>query len=541
MFRLILAGVLKEDVENCCHWLLEKGTKSGEMQSLFDIHGRTMTIKVIPVAGKAIPFNTVADGIVFICKHGEDTKELEETHKMFADMPIKYILYDGTGPQHEYEAKWGVKGVNKSDPIAFADMLITANNDLVKTLADVFKSFDTDKSGFIDLKEIGAAAKELGVDMSEKEVQKMMKTLDTNKDGKISLEEFIEWWKTGRKGTKGKIGSVIEKLISKNPIFQKFLGGAKPAGSDAELMTGSFGLHVNKVKEPGVLISLTFMTKGKALENEVAEFNKAIPLKHGLPFFGISFGVKNPENAHEMLQNVAGAAITMAQAVIPNAEMIFSNLDFKYGKSTGKTVLGVVPSEAGEMMIGQFLPMIGPISAALAPNQMLDSSLAFTTDLARLVNETKPFYELLMEGVALEVKSQFDPKCQDMVTELSKNIVHMFGLPPSVIDQNIAVSGMFNKFVKSGNGELDFEIDEPLKEMIKTQLAATPVAAPLGSLKGMFAPQAKEMLGQIPIAEMAHMFFKDEVTSIEFFICMPEMVGIKFRMLLPGLGELISL
>jgi Ca2+-binding EF-hand superfamily protein len=36
--------------------------------------------------------------------------------------------------------------------------------------------------------------------MSESDLKKIIKKLDTNGDGKISFEEFKFWWETGVKG-----------------------------------------------------------------------------------------------------------------------------------------------------------------------------------------------------------------------------------------------------------------------------------------------------------------------------------------------------
>ena len=66
---------------------------------------------------------------------------------------------------------------------------------LAKVCKAVFEQVDSDKSGFIDEKELAATMKMLAGDLgipepSEDEVKEAYKALDTNCDGKISLDEF---------------------------------------------------------------------------------------------------------------------------------------------------------------------------------------------------------------------------------------------------------------------------------------------------------------------------------------------------------------
>lgn len=62
----------------------------------------------------------------------------------------------------------------------------------------VFTSFDKDQSGFIDLNELKEVSKELGRELDPAELEECIKDLDTNKDGKVSLDEFRIWWLSGR-------------------------------------------------------------------------------------------------------------------------------------------------------------------------------------------------------------------------------------------------------------------------------------------------------------------------------------------------------
>ncbi|XP_045182503.1 neo-calmodulin-like [Mercenaria mercenaria] len=58
-----------------------------------------------------------------------------------------------------------------------------------------FRIFDRDGNGTIDRKELKHAMKMLGEELSDEEVEQMMKEADENGDGKINFEEFLRLWK----------------------------------------------------------------------------------------------------------------------------------------------------------------------------------------------------------------------------------------------------------------------------------------------------------------------------------------------------------
>ena len=80
------------------------------------------------------------------------------------------------------------------------------NNESKEALKNIFDNFDKDKSGFIELKELSLVSKELGDELKPEEVSKIMKELDINKDGRISFNEFWDWWIYGR-------ANKLEKMV----------------------------------------------------------------------------------------------------------------------------------------------------------------------------------------------------------------------------------------------------------------------------------------------------------------------------------------
>ncbi|XP_043712172.1 probable calcium-binding protein CML29 [Telopea speciosissima] len=62
----------------------------------------------------------------------------------------------------------------------------------VFSLVEAFRAFDSDNDGFITSAELGGLLNSLGYGASEQDVKAMMELGDINKDGLLSIEEFLE-------------------------------------------------------------------------------------------------------------------------------------------------------------------------------------------------------------------------------------------------------------------------------------------------------------------------------------------------------------
>lgn len=74
------------------------------------------------------------------------------------------------------------------------DDLYQLTDEQKMAIRKAFDEYDKDGSGFIDKGELSVLARELGEELEPDELEEGMKTLDTSGDGKVSFEEFIEWW-----------------------------------------------------------------------------------------------------------------------------------------------------------------------------------------------------------------------------------------------------------------------------------------------------------------------------------------------------------
>jgi len=63
-----------------------------------------------------------------------------------------------------------------------------------KNIHEVFRKFDADGSGAIDIDELRVLLKELNVPMKDKEIEDLMSELDADGGGGIEFEEFYTWF-----------------------------------------------------------------------------------------------------------------------------------------------------------------------------------------------------------------------------------------------------------------------------------------------------------------------------------------------------------
>jgi len=61
-------------------------------------------------------------------------------------------------------------------------------------VATVFETLDADGSGYLDRQEVADAAETLGFPLKEAELDKVLRIMDEDGNGRVSLEEFVAWW-----------------------------------------------------------------------------------------------------------------------------------------------------------------------------------------------------------------------------------------------------------------------------------------------------------------------------------------------------------
>lgn len=100
--------------------------------------------------------------------------------------PLIGIYTSGVGIYIYYGSVGAVKNLNALRAQAHDEGAMRAK----------FKEADTDNSGYISPEELSGICASLGTTLKKNELESAVFLLDKNDDGKISFEEFSEWWQS---------------------------------------------------------------------------------------------------------------------------------------------------------------------------------------------------------------------------------------------------------------------------------------------------------------------------------------------------------
>ncbi|XP_021284896.1 probable calcium-binding protein CML29 [Herrania umbratica] len=117
-------------------------------------------------------------------------------------------------------------------------------------LVEAFRAFDADNDGAINAAELGGILGSLGYNASEQDVRAMMQQGDTNKDGLLSIEEFLEM------NTKDmELGGLASALSSAFPAFG-FDGEEAVTATELYQIMGNLGVELSLEDCQGVIASM---------------------------------------------------------------------------------------------------------------------------------------------------------------------------------------------------------------------------------------------------------------------------------------------
>jgi uncharacterized protein (UPF0335 family) len=245
-------------------------------------------------------------GLVVYHESGQDLGFAQKALANYANLPIKVTI--GPNAAGAAAEKMGGKAFTidtVGDAITF---MTSTNNELSELIKKVFDSFDADGSGFIDIKELKAIAKDLGAEMTDAEADNCMKDLDYNKDGKISFEEFSDWWRSGR----ASFSPALKRLIGMKLKASKLLEGASATIKRVEekkaeisdrykdkLATSSIRVALNQFEESGLRLFAKLHIFSPSFKDLSKHFCALSGFASSDLFFVISLKVSGDADAHQ--------------------------------------------------------------------------------------------------------------------------------------------------------------------------------------------------------------------------------------------------
>ena len=457
--------LFRSDSKEAALWTVSGEVSGNNYGKKYEIAGRSALIRAFPLwVDYKVPV-PIGDALLVVAKSSSDLSQIDPYISSYSKIRIKFILCDGIGDQAKFEAKWNAISIRKKVPIEFIEKLIEANNELVKVVAEIFKKFDKDNNGRIELSDIQAISKELGSELSEEEANSMMKILNIHGDKKICLEEFVSWWKTGCQGISFKMNSIINNMIRKDSIISNLMELTDlNKNTSNQIINLNLKFQLGKIESPGFSIGVVAFTSGKELDSEIQKYTEPTGISSEDSFIGLSFGAKNSKQASSKLEDVLVTSILMGTSLSKMAEEISSNFEFKYGSTSDKAIACIIPTIKGATNLAPLIPIIERFAGNISSNQALGLKISLNNDLNTCVIEDKSFMDLLFDGISFDILAKLSP---NLKTRLIAAINH-FGLFKKC--QSVLTNlnlGSFETIINSVNSETEFDTTPILKAALR--------------------------------------------------------------------------
>lgn len=85
----------------------------------------------------------------------------------------------------------------------------------VEKIKMIFDRIDSDKNGYLNPSELNTVSEELGAPLTLDQLNLCLKSIDTDKSGTITFDEFAVWWIGGKEGAPENFGKSMATFVQK--------------------------------------------------------------------------------------------------------------------------------------------------------------------------------------------------------------------------------------------------------------------------------------------------------------------------------------
>lgn len=323
-----------------------------------------------------------------------------------------------SGSQIELQAKELAKNIsgeylNGEEYSSGAQLLAkfrSRDNDIVELVTHLFNEFDRDHSGLIELSEIKAIGQKLGEALSDDELQTIIKEIDVDGDGKISLEEFGAWWRSGRNGRSRKMAKLANKMANMTGFLNKYGEAFKTVIGTQTVSKTKWNIAIGNMPEtahPGLTVKahLSINKPKNEMDQQLQRFAE-FPV-----MWSFTFNFKQG-------QDPTAICLSLPQRLkIPNFKTLCSVND-------GKLVLAFILKErALDLATETFEKQVGSGLTSAPAEQTFDYELQIKKSPAEIVEELQRSpLEQILDGVRLKMQCElwnfYQPSLKSLLKDL---------------------------------------------------------------------------------------------------------------------------
>lgn len=298
-----------------------------------------------------------------------------------------------------------------------------------ESLREAFNKFDKDQSGSIEESEIIQLAKELGHEVTLEEVQAIFREIDTNKDKKISFDEFVIWWSTGRFSSK--MAGLVQlqlRLLGYLKATEESLNSVKSVMEEKlpqEKLKNSLQILSMEEESSGKMSLEVSFNLSKNQMEAVQKEKKAFGVSSTSPFQVFRLKAASPEKLVEKIRETIEIGRELS-GLGENLERVLG-IQVKVEGSFVVIFLSQEGKFAGvlEKSIQNF---VGFLPASEEPNSVkveFNGAIFFKNDLKTLIGMNMKPYQMITDGFKVEVHSEMNANINKAMRKLALSVFEM--------------------------------------------------------------------------------------------------------------------